>query len=499
MYPWKNSIAIDKKAAKPVYIQISNAFIKEIVAGRLQSGQKIPGTRQMAALLSVNRKTVVCAYDELTAQDWLEVIPAQGTFVARSLPIVKQKPLSQQSNSLMTTPAATSIVAGATQAAFTIIQPPNQQAVERHTSHILRITDGSPDVRLAPMEDIYKRCRRIAVRGAQRLHLRYGDEQGEIHLRETLAHYLRETRGFHCTPEQLLLTRGSQMGIYLTLQLLLVPGDKVIVGEVSYPVTNQVIRYFRGEIVTVPIDKQGIDVDKVAALCQQDTIRAMYLTPHHHYPTTVTLTAERRLRLLQLAQQYRIAIIEDDYDYDFHYASSPVLPLASLDTQGVVIYIGSFTKCIAPAIRTGYVVAPTNVIQALAQFRKMQDRQGDPVLERALSEFIADGELQRHLKKVLKTYRQRRDHCCMLLEKHLGRWASFHKPDGGMAVWIQFSSEVDLVALSQYTEKHQISLEGYEHWLKFNALRLGFASLNNEEMEKSILTLKEGIERITGR
>ncbi len=483
MFPWKNIVSIDKNAPTPVYLQIVGAIIKEIMAGRLISGQKMPGTRYLSEQLDINRKTVVAAYDELMAQAWLDVTPSQGTFISQTLPIVRQRQWASGS-----IPSYQQLHTAAFSLSFL---PSDGHQTEK--KEMLRITDGSPDVRIAPMDNLYKRCREIASGRSRRQYLRYGDEQGEISLRKALAHFLHTTRGLSCSPQQLLITRGSQMGLYLIFQLLLKTGDYVIVGESSYPVANEVIRKFQGRLLTVPVDEQGLQVEVVASLCRQYPIRAMYITPHHHYPTTVTLSAERRVRLLGLAQQYRFAIVEDDYDYDFHYASSPLLPLISMDTQGVVIYIGSLTKCMAPALRNGYVVAPENVIQALTQYRKLIDRQGDLVLEKAMAAFIEAGELQRHLKKSLKIYRQRRDDFCTLLQQQLGEWIHFQVPDGGMAVWVVFASDIDLLALAKYAHTRGISLEGVQDWHRFQAIRLGFASLNAEEMQRGVEVLKEGI------
>lgn len=485
MYPWKTTLAIDETAAVPAYLQVANAVIREIMAGRLAPGQKMPGTRRLSAQLSVNRKTIIAAYDELLAQSWLEISRSRGTFIAGNLPLVKKR-----------LPAGTTAGVYRTleEAAFET-DPPSGTLQAGQNASLLCITDGSPDVRLAPVAEIYKRCKQVASRASRRYFLRYGDVRGEESLREVLGGYLHGSRGLACSPGQILLTRGSQMGIYLAFHLLLRPGDKVLVSDPSYPAANDVIRECGGQILSVPVDEDGLDVPAVEALCRRHTIRAMYLTPHHHYPTTVTLSAERRMQLLRLAQQQRFAIIEDDYDYDFHYASSPLLPLASLDTRGVVIYIGSFTKCIAPGIRVGYVVAPGNIITLLAGRRMILDRQGDPVMERALATFIEDGELQRHLKKALKIYRQRRDDFCAMLEEQLGDHLRFRKPDGGMAVWATCKGQTDLHALDQYVLRRGVSLDGVEDWAPFRALRLGFASLNREEMLSGISVLREGIDR----
>ena len=482
MYPWKTSISLDKQSVTPVYLQIVNAMSREMVAGRLAPGQKVPGSRQLADWLGVNRKTVVIAYDELMAQDWLEIIPARGTFVSRNLPVVQP----QSGPKLPARPAS---------GTSSIFSFPHLPPTLRPSTSLLRITDGSPDVRLAPVDSLYQRCKSVSTQSSRREHLRYGDDRGDAALRTTLARYLGETRGLVCSPNHILITRGSQMGIYLFLRLLLQPQDRVIVGEANYPETNQVVRRCRGQRLTVPVDAQGLDTEAVAARCEQQPIRALYVTSHHHYPTTVTLSAERRVRLLQLAQQYRFAVLEDDYDYDFHYASSPLLPLASLDTQGAVVYVGSFTKCVAPAVRVGYVVAAENVIESMAAYRRTVDRQGDPVLERALAGWIEDGELSRHLKKSVKTYRQRRDFFCALLQDQLGEWVRFRVPDGGMAVWVVFSPSVDLSALDAYARTRGISLDGAAPWRSYRAVRLGFASLNEEEMVRGIAVLREGIER----
>ena len=482
MFPWKTRILIDKQVATPVYLQIVNAIVKEIMAGHLAPGQKMPGSRQLANLLTVNRKTVVIAYEELMAQDWIEIIPARGAFVTHTLPVVRPSAVS--------IPAARQPLPA--QSAFSFPPAPSRRVL---TGRFLRITDGSPDVRLAPAEQLYQRAKAISTRSSRRDHLRYSHEQGDERLRSVLARYLQETRGLPCSSDQILITRGSQMGIYLALQQLLQPGDRVIVGEASYPETNQVIRGGQGQLVTVPVDEQGLDTEAIAAQCAQHPTRALYVTSHHHYPTTVTLSTERRMRLLQLAEQYRFAIIEDDYDYDFHYASSPLLPLASLDTHGTVLYVGSFTKCIAPSVRIGYVVAPDNVIRSMSAYRRLVDRQGDPVLEHALAGWIQEGELSRHLKKSLKIYRQRRDFFCALLQDQLGPWVQFQRPAGGMAVWVTFSPRIDLLALEAYAHTQHITLDGVEHWQPYRALRLGFASLNEQESIQGISVLRQGIEQ----
>jgi GntR family transcriptional regulator/MocR family aminotransferase len=478
LYPWKTSIPLDRQSDRPLYLQIVDALIREIVSGRLASEYKMPGTRYLASLLEVNRKTMAIAYDELTAQGWLKTVPAKGTFVSDSLPQLQPVAPSDA-------PAETYLPEKAHFEVTTLVS-----SFRNSSKALLRITDGSPDVRLAPTEEIYRWCRQVAKSAAS---LRYQDEQGDPYLRDTLAQYLRQTRGLVCQPEQLLITRGSQMGIFLAFQALLQAEDTVVVGEVSYPEANRVIELCGGNRREVLVDGQGLSTDAIEAICQRQPVRALYITSHHHYPTTVTLSIDRRMKLLALAQRYGFAIVEDDYDYDFHYASSPLLPLASLDTQGCVIYLGSFTKCIAPAIRVGYLAAPTDFIRSITPYRRLIDRQGDPVMERALAKWIEAGDLQRHVKKSLRVYRERRDFLSQYLHQHLNPILSFREPEGGMATWVRCDPIIDTMALARYTANRGVSLEGVEHWQTYRGLRLGFASLTSDELEQGMNVVAKGI------
>jgi GntR family transcriptional regulator/MocR family aminotransferase len=194
------------------------------------------------------------------------------------------------------------------------------------------------------------------------------------------------------------------------------------------------------------------------------------------------------MRLLELAAKYKFAIIEDDYDYDFHYASNPVLPMASLDHHGNVIYVGTLTKTLAPAIRVGFMVAPENLINAAAYRRRWIDRQGNTLMEVALAQLYRNGTMARHIRKVVKIYHERRDHFCETLKDKLGDRISFKVPDGGMSVWTTFKdADVKQVSINA-AKKGLIISDGrvYNLYKNYHATRLGFASLNLKEQEKAL-------------
>jgi GntR family transcriptional regulator/MocR family aminotransferase len=320
--------------------------------------------------------------------------------------------------------------------------------------------------------------------------LKYGHVEGDLDLRTTLKSYLRDTRCIVTSVENIFITRGSQMGLYLILASLIKSGDTCITSFPGYKVVDDTIRHLGGRVLHVEVDDEGLVTKKVEEFCKRRKISLLYITPHHHYPTTVTLSPVRRIELLQLAIKYNFYILEDDYAYDFHYSNNPVLPLASLNKSQHVIYIGSFSKCLAPSVRIGYFVAPVEVIEAANKLRRVIDRLGDPPLERALSEFIKSGDLQRHLKKVVKIYRHRRDNFCELLKTHLSDHVSFAKPEGGMSVWVIFKKGITLKTLPARLAREGYFIESDNIFdKKLNAIRIGFAALNEKEMDRFVAAI----------
>jgi GntR family transcriptional regulator / MocR family aminotransferase len=489
MLPFKTLIALDKTASQPVYGQLSEQLGQLIragtlPAGTLPAGTRLPGTRQLAQLLDLHRQTVVAAYDDLLAQGWLESRPNSGTFVATHLPQIQPQKLE----------IGTERQEGQTKTGFAFERSPELIRPVLHSPAGLRFDDGFPDARLAPLDELGRAYRSYFKWGNPQAHVGYGDVKGHLLLREELSKHLNETRGLRTTPDNLLITRGSIMGLYLTSQVLLRPGNRVVTGETTWAGATMNMRKAGATLLTVPVDSHGMDMDVLAQLCEKQPIRLVFVTPHHHYPTTVTLRADRRVRLLQLAEQHGFAIIEDDYDYDYHYLSRPILPLASADRRGMVVYVGSLTKSVAPAFRVGYVVAPTELINELASFRRIIDRQGDMVLEYAIGQLFRTGEMTRHFRKSLRAYHARRDHVCELLSSELSGAMRFQKPDGGMAVWATFDSTIDMVSLSERAAKAGLYLSpGITHNPSnqfLNSTRLGFASSTEIELEQAVAVLK---------
>jgi len=485
-------VTINKDLPVPVYLQITNDIINHIRRGALKPESALPGSRVLAAGLGVHRKTVVAAYDELYAQSWVDSFPRKGIFVAKNLPDISPKALRENA-AIDSFPNKTFFEVDDKR------MPVSKLYVSAPQQNIV-INDGFPDTRLTPMELLVREYRRFGNYQFTSKYLMYGPEMGSENLRIELAKFLAETRGMQVSMENILITKGVQMAMYLCAQILLSKGDTVIVPEPGYPMGNKIFEYAGAQLAFVPVDEQGVDLDAIEDICKKKKVRLLYVIPHHHRPTTVTLSSERRMQLLELAMKYRFAIIEDDYDYDYHYTSSPVLPLASADYYGSVIYVGSFAKTIAPGIRVGFVAAPQNLIEQLARLRRMIDRQGEQLLEEALANLLKNGDIGRHLKKTSKIYHERRDVFCDLLKDHLGEHVSFKIPDGGFAVWLQYLNGINAMEVAEKAGEMGLSVSNGEEYFYCSQntefIRLGFASLNPKELQEGVDILSKAVKKV---
>lgn len=467
-------ISIERRSEVPIYVQVSNGITQLITSGRLTAGQKLPGSRTLAEQLSLHRKTINMAFDELLQQGYLVSIPKKGTYVSHDIPrLVPEQWVSDYQRE--TSP----------EAGFDFRQPDALKFPYLAHKTGLVIDEGLPDLRLSPIEEIQRTYRNMLSRTYQLKHWSYGSPFGDEWLREEYARYLRNTRGLLVDAENVLITRGSQMAIYLASVLTLKKGVKVAVGHLNYQTANITLEHFGAELVPIPLDENGMNIEVLEKYCQHEKLTAVYVTPHHHHPTTATLSADRRMHLLQLANQYGFVIIEDDYDYDFHYERSPLLPLASADQTGHVVYIGGLSKIISPALRIGFLVGPKDFIESAAYYRRIMDRQGDSIMERAIAQLLANGDIARHSKKALKVYRARRDAFAGYLDQ-FPEYLRYDMPSGGMAFWVGVNKGKPLETLFE-----QLKAEGLEipNWRSYdphlehhNYIRMGFASLNEEEM-----------------
>ncbi|KPE50914.1 PLP-dependent aminotransferase family protein [Chryseobacterium indologenes] len=484
--PYQSFIEIDRNSETAIYLQVANQLINAIQRGFLPFGTKLPGTRLFSEILEVHRNTAVAVYDELSAQGWVESLPNKGTFIIGENQKKPVKVKDFEKNNLQNYPEAT----GFSFKTSNILDNPFE-----HSDCEYIFNDGVPDIRLTQIGRHSRFYSSILKRKSNQKMLGHYNHDGSEFFKQHLSHYLNLSRGLPISKNNLLITRSTEMSIYIVSQILLSEGDTVLVGALSYFSVNMIFQKSKVNIISLPIDNEGIKVESVREACKKQRIRMLYLTPHHHYPTTVALSAQRRLELLELANEYGFIILEDDYDYEFHYDKSPILPLASADTNGMVIYIGSFGKSLAPGFRTGFIVAPENLMAEMRKYLGIIDRQGDILMERALGEMIEEGEIHRYLKKSLKVYQERRDYFALLLNEHLNGLIRFQKPSGGLAFWMEWTVPVNLMLLSRNCAQQNLFIPKtllYQN-RDLTAMRIGFGNFNVEEMERSIAILSKNV------
>lgn len=476
--PWTLQFQLRHQSQTPLYLQVVQSLIEEIRRGRIGAGTVLPGTRTLSEQLSVSRKTIISAYDELVAQGWAMSDSTRGTFIAPNLPS-----LPRWTNA--TTSMASSPLVGGS---FSWRKTPEVIPWVERSENYLVFDDGTPDPRLAPVEIIARTYRRALVRTARRSELGYGDPRGIFALRQAISTMLNSERGLATTANNICLTRGSQMALYLCATLLARPGDYVAIEKLTYPPARTAFARTGAHIVTINVDDGGIVLDDLEHVCEQHPIKVLYLTPHHHFPTTVSLRPERRLRLLELLKRKGIVVVEDDYDHEFHFDHQPLLPLASASLDHTV-YIGSLSKLISPSLRIGYLVSSTGFVDDIANEIMLIDRQGSPTMETAVAELMGE-HISSYARKVHGIYKRRRDHFAEILTNVLGDRLIFDIPAGGLAFWARFREPVCLPELVEraYQERLKIlpSNNFYSDGEPPKGIRLGYASMDEKELTEAV-------------
>jgi GntR family transcriptional regulator / MocR family aminotransferase len=390
-------IAVDRKSNRPLHRQIYDAYRNGVVGRTLRPGQAIPSTRALASELGISRIPVLTAYEQLLAEGYFESRIGAGTFVSSSLP--DQRPPREYASALESHVRS------------------NVRPVARRTSLIARVEQapwahgwgafgiGQLAFEYFPFQVwsklIARHCRMLPV-GA----LHYGDPMGAPDFRETIATYLRTARAVRCEAGQIMVVSGSQQALEISARVLLDDGSPVWVEEPGYRFVRDVLILAGCRLVPVPVDNEGLDVAAGIALCRK--ARAAYVTPSHQYPLGATMSASRRLQLLDWAENSGSWIIEDDYDSEYRYENMPIASLQGLDRNSRVIYIGTFSKVLFPSLRLGYIVIPQDLVTRFLTVRVALDLSPPQLYQAVLADFIREGHFARHLRRMRLVYGERR-------------------------------------------------------------------------------------------
>lgn len=392
--------------------QLYDALRQRVLDGRLVSGTRLPATRDLAAALSISRNSVVRAYDQLYAEGFIESRVGDGTYVSQ-LPATKK----------LSTKVSTGFSTGLSPALSTkwTNLPENLDSEVIHRAGLGRVKNnhlplppsgpprafrvGVPAFDLFPFE-VWAKLNGAFWRNPDLELLCYGDPAGDGRLRGLIAAYLRSSRGMQCTAEQIVITSGAQQAISLCAQLLVEPGDGVAVENPGYRAAGHAFALAGGRLHGVPVDGEGIDCQVLNGL---GDCRVAYVTPSHQYPLGVVMSLARRLELLAWAERTGGWIIEDDYDGEYRYSGAPLSPLAALDRNGRVLYVGTFGKVAFPALRLGYLVLPAGLVNAFSRRRAVDMRHSEVSTQAVMAEFMAAGHFQRHIRRMRRAALSRRD------------------------------------------------------------------------------------------
>ncbi|NIH88002.1 PLP-dependent aminotransferase family protein [Amycolatopsis granulosa] len=455
-----------------IYRQIRDA----ILDGRLRAGDTLPPTRELAQRLAVSRTTVSAAYDRLIAEGFLESRAGSGTFVGagarRDVRPTGGAPAS------LTPVAVWDDVPG----------PPHRFREQPEFD----FRTGAPDVALFPF-DTWRRLVSQQLRRSRRDVLTYGDPEGHPGLREAIARHIGVSRAVRVTPDDVLVTNGSQQAVDLAARVLIEPGARVAVEDPGYPPPRQLFTTLGARPVGVPVDEEGIVVDDIPADC-----RLVYVTPSHQYPLGVPMSMARRVALIEWARRHDAAILEDDYDTEFRYTGRPLEPLRNLDPSGRVLYIGSFSKVLLPGLRLGFLVAPPGLRPALGKAKYLTDWHSASVTQAALAEFMDSGEFARHLRRTRREYAARREVVCRVVERDFP-WLRLIPSSAGLHVSAVSSKPVRPVVRAARQAGVRISTLGDFTTVPdaLDGLVFGFGAIPRERIEPGLRAFAESDRALT--
>jgi GntR family transcriptional regulator/MocR family aminotransferase len=458
-------LPLDRTVGVPIFRQIYDGLRRAILDGRLRAGQRIPSTRGLAADLGVSRLPVLSAYEQLLHEGYLVGRTGSGTFVSGNLPDHLLRPPAARRPAPAPRPGAVVRERAA----------PNQPSPSSWSLPVVPFQVGLPALDLFPHAAWAKLVARQA-RAETPERLAYGDPAGVRALRVAIAEHLRTSRAVRCVADQILIVPGSQAALRLAATTLLEPRDRVAIEEPGYFGAHRAFRAAGAQLVPIPVDAEGLHV---ATLQRRGAnIRVVYVTPSHQYPLGVTMSASRRFALLDWAARHEAWILEDDYDSEFRYISRPVGALQGMDARDRVIYIGTFSKALFPAVRVGYVVVPPPLWTRFLQSRFAFDIFTPTLYQRALADFLKSGHFARHLRRMRSAYLERRDALLRGLDRHCGDLVQVHNADAGLHVTALLRAGLDDQDVAARLGRRGIATtslsNGYVGPIRRQGLMLGF-------------------------
>ena len=484
-------ITLQHSAKIPLYQQLYDWFRRAISDGQLRPGKRVPSTRNLAAELKISRMPVLGAFEQLVAEGYLETFVGAGTCVARSIP-----------HDTLSRPAIR-----ARNALHEIVQKRGPRRLSRRGVALARVRPqswldnlGAFRVSLPALDHfpigVWSKLLARHSRKPPKGIMAYGDAMGYLPFREAIAEYLGAVRGVRCESSQILVTTGSQQALQIAAQVLLDPRDRVCMEEPGYPGARQAFITIGAQLIPVRVDRDGINVEEI--IRRGRDARAVYVTPSHQYPMGMAMSAARRMRLLNWAARSSAWVIEDDYDSEYRFGNRPIAALQGLDTDGRVIYIGTFSKVMFPALRLGYVVVPKDLIRTFSVARDAADIFSATLYQAVLTDFIGEGHFARHIRRMRMLYMDRRRALVNAIQIQMGDMLEVIGAEAGMHLVALLPRGTDDVAVSRKAAQRGISAMPLSIcYLKpptRGGLILGYGGANAHQIHDGIRKLRMSVQ-----
>jgi len=487
-------IPLDRNSILPLYQQIETYLRQGIFSGSLAADTRLPASRQLARDLGINRITVENAYAVLETDGLIYSKMGSGTYVLPPNPLLafsKEKPdapwpLWQQNLEAEGRPLNTKS-----------LEEVSKRAV-RH-SRLISFASGIGDAHLFPAEDFRKVLQTVMRRDGIAA-LDYGEPNGHSPLRETITHILA-SQGLQTRSENVLITAGSQQALSLVSQLLLKPGDVIMVESPTYSGALDLFRALGFNVVGVPVDRHGMQVEALEKLLQQHHPKLIYTIPTFHNPTGTCLSSQRRIQLIVLADRYNIPILEDDFVGDLRYEGRNYPALKALDPGGRVIYVSTFSKILMPGLRVGFLVAEGPIYQRLVNFKRVNDLATSTLIQRALEAYVTVGRYQSYLRRSCQIFRKRRDAMLSAIHRYLPAEIELDPPQGGLFIWLRLPAELSSEKLLPLAWEEGVDFSpgngffpdglGGNNWL-----RLNFVAQGPDQIEEGVKRLGKAMKRL---
>jgi GntR family transcriptional regulator / MocR family aminotransferase len=466
-------IPIDRTLDIPLKRQVYEYIRKQILYGELKAGERLPATRELATQLGLSRNVMIEAFEQLLAEGFIVGQQGSGTFVAYGAFLEQRK---------VTKP-------------ITALDEPEKEKKDRG---MIDFRSGIPALDQFPRKEWGRLSKEVCLEASSSA-FGYDHPEGRLELRRTIAHYLRRTRGVDCNEDQIVITSGATQAFSLITRLLLSNEGKVVIED---PITHEIQTIFTStgaKLCPIPVDEHGM---RTELLSEGEIPKFIFVTPSHQFPLGSILPIQRRIQLIQYARATDCYLVEDDYDSEFRYEGEPISSLQGLEPEKV-IYVGTFSKNLSPALRMGYLILPPALIEQCRSLKWFHDLHTPSLNQMILAHFIEEGLLERHIRKMRKVYMKRRDALRNALVSGFGHSVKISGDSTGLHLIveflnIEFTEELIEEIYQNNVRLYPVEQHAIHHGRHRNKVIIGYGNLNEEEIEMGISRLKESLVKYRG-